>query len=291
MENLTKQQIILLGLLVSFVTSIATGIVTVSLLDQAPPGVTQTINRVVEKTIERVVQVPTQSVATVVQRETVVVKEDEQTINAIEKNSAGIVRIYREGVTDSNPEPHSILSGMGLVVSKDGFVLTDEFYAGQEKLTGVLADGTKVSLSFASTTTDSRFVLLKAVSDKKDFSFSPVSIGDSNSLKLGQAIVAVGGGVENTVAIGIVSKITRQEVPDAGSTTSPKVIAPVISIDSTISEKNLLVGSPVLSLSGDVVGIRTILDDSLSNGSFSSIVFILKDIEKIQTPTPKTTKK
>ena len=49
MEELSKSQIILLTLLVSFVTSIATGIVTVSLMNQAPPAIAQTVNRIIER--------------------------------------------------------------------------------------------------------------------------------------------------------------------------------------------------------------------------------------------------
>ena len=59
-EHLTKTQIVLLVLLVSFVTSMATGIVTVSLMDQAPEGVTYTINRFIEQSAEAVTGVVTQ---------------------------------------------------------------------------------------------------------------------------------------------------------------------------------------------------------------------------------------
>jgi len=82
-EQLTKTQIILLTLLVSFVTSIATGIVTVTLMDQAPPAITRTINRVVEKTIQTVVPDTTQTAS--VKKEIVIVKEQNVVADVVEK--------------------------------------------------------------------------------------------------------------------------------------------------------------------------------------------------------------
>ena len=64
-EELNKTQIILLTLLISFITSIATGIVTVSLMNQAPKVVTDTVHKVIEKTVERVV--PGEQKATIIE--------------------------------------------------------------------------------------------------------------------------------------------------------------------------------------------------------------------------------
>lgn len=57
MKDLNKSQLILLALLISFVTSIATGIAAVTLMQQAPTSVTTPINRIVKQTVEKIVQV------------------------------------------------------------------------------------------------------------------------------------------------------------------------------------------------------------------------------------------
>ena len=123
MENLTKHQLILVALLISFVTSIATGIVTVSLMDQAPKGVTQTINRIVEKTVERVVTEPNKANSII--KETVVVKEEDKIIEAIEKNSKSMVRIYKTDSSSSAENPLKSFVGIGIIISKDGDIATD----------------------------------------------------------------------------------------------------------------------------------------------------------------------
>lgn len=57
-EDLSNTQLLLLTLLVNFVTAIATCVMTVSLLDESPLTVTQTVNRIVERTVESAAQTP-----------------------------------------------------------------------------------------------------------------------------------------------------------------------------------------------------------------------------------------
>ncbi len=77
-KDLNKTQLIWLAVLLSFVVSIATGIVTVTLMQQAPTGVTQTINRVVQQTVEKVVPGYTPTTT-----QTVIVKEDDLVADAV----------------------------------------------------------------------------------------------------------------------------------------------------------------------------------------------------------------
>src|SRR3989338_6887788 len=120
-EQLSKSQIVLLTLLVSFVTSIATGIVTVSLMEQAPPIVAQTVNRIVEHTVETVVPAASgQAAATVVtQEKTVIVRESEQISKAVEKISPSMVRIYASGAEDA------AFLGLGIVMDASGMIIAD----------------------------------------------------------------------------------------------------------------------------------------------------------------------
>ena len=295
MEELTKQQIVLVTLLVSFVTSIGTGIVTVALMDQAPPGVTQTINRVVERTIEKVVPGPTQQAA-VITKETVVVKEDDLVVQAIDKNSKSIVSIIKVLVEGETAK--EIFVGNGLVVSKDGLIASDASILEpllddnqnpiKQTLKAVLSDGTVLSVANVSGDTTSGIVLLKPTLDDKTKKavFIPASLAEALSLKLGQTVIALGG-EKVSVAVGIVSNISHAGIAssqDAVATSTDAVSAskPLI-IKTDISAPGKTLGAILVNLSGDVVGIRAIIAGN-SDTSFISSSIISSAI-KLATKT------
>tara|TARA_Y100000310_G_scaffold226457_1_gene228578 strand:+ start:250 stop:1083 length:834 start_codon:yes stop_codon:yes gene_type:complete len=99
MNQLDNQQVILLTILVSFVTSIATGIFTVTLLDQAPKEITNTINRVVERTVE-VVTPPEKE--TIVRERIVVDRSGEAVVSAVEAATPAIVNILVGSLDESS---------------------------------------------------------------------------------------------------------------------------------------------------------------------------------------------
>lgn len=242
MEDLTKTQIVMLSLLVSFVTSIGTGIIASSLLNNASVGVTQTVNRVVERTIEKVVPGPSGTTKEV----KVVIKEEDLIMSAIEKTSKSLVRIKNSASADSA----ETFQALGLVMNKDGLIATDKknFVQGGSYQV-VMGDGTIFPASVVSINDASGIAFLKVSLGDKKYTFVPVTIGNSDNLKLGQTIISIGGKDRNSVSIGNISDLSYSDSATNGGKT-------VTSIETQIALKDGADGGPLLNIDGDIVGIK-----------------------------------
>jgi len=278
MEDLNKNQIVLLTLLISFVTSIATGIMTVSLLQEAPIEVTRNINRIVEKTIETVTPGPSSTI-TKTEVTTVVVKEEDLILDSINKNISSIVRIKETepvaGVTS--------FYGIGLVIDKDGMIASDRrtITAGNTYI-AVMNDSREFVLTPVGVDKQTDFLLFRAKVDKpkdeKDaYTFVPASFSDSEP-KLGQTVISLGGSISNAVVVG---RIISLDIKESGvGTSTTKYLA---SIETDLSTRDLVFGSPLFNLSGDVVGMK--ITGEISRNFVPSSV--LKREIPILNPAPK----
>ena len=276
MQDLNKNQVILLTLLISFVTSIATGIITTSLLQEAPLEVTRNINSIVEKTIQTV----TPGVSTSKEVTTVVVKEEDLIINSINKNIKSIVRVNEK---DLNTGAVS-LYGIGLVVNKDGLIGADrKTITSSNKYYAVMSDKVELVLTPIGIDKQTNFILFKAAlqpekaQDKSpNYTFVPAVFGD-NEPKLGQTLISLGGEVTNAVSVGRVVSLLLKD--SSVGTTTVKYLA---SIETDVSSKDLVDGSPLFNLSGDVVGLK-LLDDPLK--SFTPISVLKKELSLLIEPS------
>jgi hypothetical protein len=113
-KDLNKSQMILLTLLICFVVSIATGIVTISLMQKMPQTVPQTINRIIERTIQNVSSTDNVGVDS----------------NVAVTDSNALVNIYSDinttGVDANNvPVKEPTPLGQGVLVSDVGLIMID----------------------------------------------------------------------------------------------------------------------------------------------------------------------
>ncbi|MCU0660263.1 MAG: serine protease [Candidatus Pacebacteria bacterium] len=244
-EELTKTQIILLTLLVSFVTSIATGIVTVTLLEQAPPVVTQTVNRVVQNTIEKAI--PQEGGKTI---ETVIIKEEDLVVDAVGQSAKSLVAIR-----DYANSQEGAFLGVGFFASKDGLVFIDGALVNESGQYVVLSNGVSYPAEVA-TKNEKGFAILKILPVKNEQgnskSFSSAVFTNTAILKVGQTLVSPSSpdGISLNVAKGTISRI--QEATDASGV--------ITDIDLLMNLGKASSGAPLLDTEGSVIGIVLVRD-------------------------------
>ncbi|MEK9177333.1 MAG: hypothetical protein AAB923_03480 [Patescibacteria group bacterium] len=272
LEELNTTQIILLVLLVSFVTSIATGIVTVSLLAQAPPAVTQTVNHIIERTVETVA--PSGGAERVVTKETtVVVKEEDLMTKSIAEALSQTGRIF-SGTSTSSPVVAFAVPIAPNLLATDGTVV------GPEHLVQFGSDVGVYSVSVRFPEVGIALLTPKSASTTAP---APFHISDTGSVKLGASAIALVSITNERVALGAVTAraLLADVRVDSGSTT------PVRVIDTSILDP-LVPGSPLVNVFGDLVGITTAVSKGEGgNGAFVSISDIVTALSLVRaTSTP-----
>lgn len=302
MENLTRYQVILLVLLVSFVTSLATGVVTVTLVNQAPQPITNTIGKVIEKTIEKVVPGENQSASAVQPvQPPAPASSEENIVNIVQNYSSAVVSVVAskdvpviekyyvnpfEGMPEfqipqyrqKGTEKMQVSSGSGFFVSGDGLVITNKHVVAdiEAEYTVIMNDGRKIGAKILARDPLQDIAILKVDGDKYNF----IPLGDSDKLKIGQSVIAIGnalGEFQNTVSKGIISGLHR-DVIASGGLAGTEELQELIQTDAAINQGNS--GGPLLDLSGRVIGINTAMAQGAENVGFALPINIAKrDIE------------
>lgn len=205
MDHLNKQQIILLALLVSFVTAIATGITTVSLMDKSPEGVQQTIYKVVERTIEKVTT-ENSPVRKIVEPAKEKPKTPEISVtDIVNKAGKSLVRIYRKNAAGEKSE----YVGIGIAIgTKDSIFSSGNKYELQYII--ISSDGKEYNAI------PGKFIggisTIKIVYSDKDIKIPALVLSSENKFEIGSNVVVVGGKESNNVvSTGIIKEIGNKD--------------------------------------------------------------------------------
>ncbi len=158
--------------------------------------------------------------------------------------------------------------GSGFIIDKSGYVVTNNHVIeNADKIVVKLGDDNELDAKVVGRDPNTDIALLK-VESEKDLPF--VKLGDSNKLKIGQWVVAIGSpfGLERTVTAGIVS--AKGRVIGSGPYDD------FIQTDASINPGNS--GGPLLNMEGEVVGINTAIIASASGIGFAIPISLAQGI-------------
>ena len=187
-------------------------------------------------------------------------------VGSIEEVAAKVVPSVVKLETDMGRQSEE---GSGIILTPDGLILTNNHVVAaaakpgpaptpagapapvQTKVT--FADGTTTTFSIVGTDPSSDIAVVRAQSASK---LTPIVIGSSANLQVGQKVVAVGSplGLQGTVTDGIISALNRP-VAASGDAQNQNTVLDAIQTDAAINPGNS--GGALVNMNGELVGINS----------------------------------
>jgi serine protease Do len=193
---------------------------------------------------------------------------DLTSVVAAAKNS--VVTITSSGFSGQRFSPFSMPTtgvGSGIILTANGYILTNRHVVeGSTSLTVTLADGRELDARIVQQATDNDLALVKVEAT----GLSGATIGNSDSVKVGQTAIAIGsplGTYTETVTKGIVSALARDITVADEQTGRPTQLHGLIQTDAAINPGNS--GGPLLDGAGRVIGLNTAIASSSEGLGFA----------------------
>lgn len=174
------------------------------------------------------------------------------------------------------PEKKVIGGGSGFLITQDGYIVTNRHVVSDPdaEYTVQMKDGKKYSARVIAKDQ----VLDVAIIKISGRNFPYLNLGESDTLKLGQTVIAIGNALaefNNSISVGVVSGLSRSIVAGDNFSGQSEQLDRVIQTDAAINPGNS--GGPLLDLKGTVIGVNV----AVAQGS-QSIGFALP-INSIKT--------
>lgn len=203
----------------------------------------------------------------------VTVQEESATVDVVKKVKGSVVsiivtkdlsKIYSQsnsfpfdffGIQQPVPQgKREVGGGSGFIVSADGYIMTNKHVVEdtEAEYSVLTNDGKRYPAKVIAVDPSNDLAVVKI--EAKDL--TPVELGDSSKLDIGQTVIAIGnalGQYRNTVTKGVISGLARRVT--AGDGQSTETLEDVIQTDAAINPGNS--GGPLLNIDGQVIGVNT----------------------------------
>lgn len=236
-----------------------------------------------------------------------IVEEDSVVTSMVEKVSPSVVSIvitrdvplYRDmdifdffnrQIPDGDEtEKQRVGSGSGFLVTENGLIVTNKHVVEDTRAeyTVVMNDGKEYPADVVARDPVQDIAIIKI----EGSGFPIMALGDSDQMKIGQTVVAIGnslGEFSNSVSKGIISGLQRSLTAGSASGRSEQ-LTNIIQTDAAINPGNS--GGPLLNINGEVIGVNVAVAQGAENvgfaipvNQFKRIITQVKDTGKISSP-------